>query len=216
MKEDNNSNRIIKESLADDSWMDEILEGNSKSHYLSHSNAIATEILLELKRRKMSQTELANRLHVSPQYINKIVKGSENLTLDTIGKIERELEIQLIVVPGSEKKDATMKKELSQSSFIKNLPVYGELIPLYQKTTEMVFHGSVQLSTLKKEDPYSEDYYEQLKQKAIQNAHARFDRLHELKSDEDFHWSSGFFQEHIKEVKRKDKESQDSLSIVYG
>ena len=37
---------------------------------------------------------------VSAQYINKIVKGSENLSLETISKIERALNIRLIEVPG--------------------------------------------------------------------------------------------------------------------
>jgi transcriptional regulator with XRE-family HTH domain len=37
-------------------------------------------------------------LGVSPQQVNKILKGSENLTLDTIEKIELVLGIELITV----------------------------------------------------------------------------------------------------------------------
>ena len=39
---------------------------------------------------------------VSPQYINKVVKGQENLSLETICKIERALVINLVQVPAFE------------------------------------------------------------------------------------------------------------------
>lgn len=37
-------------------------------------------------------------MDVSPQYVNKIVKGKENLSLETIAKIEEALGISLISV----------------------------------------------------------------------------------------------------------------------
>ncbi len=50
----------------------------------------------------MSQKDLADRIDVSPQYINKIVKGKENLSLVTICKIERVLGVTLIEIPAYE------------------------------------------------------------------------------------------------------------------
>jgi len=47
----------------------------------------------------MTQKKLAKLMGVSPQYINKVVKGKENLTLETITKIEQVLGITLIEVP---------------------------------------------------------------------------------------------------------------------
>ena len=44
------------------------------------------------------QKELALRMDVSPQYVSKIVKGKENLSLETIWKIEEALGITLISV----------------------------------------------------------------------------------------------------------------------
>ena len=41
-------------------------------------------------------------MDVSPQYINKVVKGNENLTLETISKIESVLGITLIEIPSFE------------------------------------------------------------------------------------------------------------------
>ena len=68
--------------------------------WLKRSSQIAIAILKRLKETGMSQKKLAEEMGVSPQYINKIVKGHENLTLDTISKIESILNCELIeVVP---------------------------------------------------------------------------------------------------------------------
>lgn len=45
---------------------------------------------------KLSQKQLAERMDVSPQQISKIVKGQENLTLETISNLEIALGIQII------------------------------------------------------------------------------------------------------------------------
>ena len=47
----------------------------------------------------MSQKELAESLEVSLQQINKILKGRENLNLQTISKIEKCLDMDLIHFP---------------------------------------------------------------------------------------------------------------------
>jgi transcriptional regulator with XRE-family HTH domain len=38
-------------------------------------------------------------LGVSPQYVSKILKGSENMTLETIAKLEDALGVNLIFTP---------------------------------------------------------------------------------------------------------------------
>jgi transcriptional regulator with XRE-family HTH domain len=66
------------------------------------SSMIALRIMSEIKKRRisqeMSQKMLAEKMGVSPQYINKILKGQENLSLETICKIEKALEINLIEI----------------------------------------------------------------------------------------------------------------------
>ena len=47
----------------------------------------------------MSQAKLAEVVGVSPQQISKIVKGHENLTLETIYKLSRALGEELIAFP---------------------------------------------------------------------------------------------------------------------
>ena len=67
--------------------------------WLDKSAFIAVKILSVLRSQSISQKELAERIGVSPQYINKVLKGSENLSLATICKIEKSLSISLISVP---------------------------------------------------------------------------------------------------------------------
>lgn len=66
--------------------------------WLRHSFKIAVRILFELKEKNLSQKTLAEKMNVSPQYINKMVKGKEKLNLETICKLERALSIKLISI----------------------------------------------------------------------------------------------------------------------
>lgn len=64
--------------------------------WLKKSAAIAVRVLDALKAQDLSQKELAEQMNISPQQISKIVKGQENLTLETISNLEIALGIQLI------------------------------------------------------------------------------------------------------------------------
>jgi ribosome-binding protein aMBF1 (putative translation factor) len=64
--------------------------------WLKKSAAIAVRVLDALKAQNLSQKELAERMNVSPQQISKIVKGQENMTLETISHLEIALDIQII------------------------------------------------------------------------------------------------------------------------
>ena len=64
--------------------------------WLKKSAAIAVRVLDALKAQNLSQKELAERMSISPQQISKIVKGQENLTLETISNLEIALGIQII------------------------------------------------------------------------------------------------------------------------
>ena len=80
------------------SWLEEANWYRQNSGWLKRSSKIAFRILSELDNKGMSQKDLALRMDVSPQYVSKIVKGKENLSLETIWKIEEALGITLISV----------------------------------------------------------------------------------------------------------------------
>ena len=60
------------------------------------SSDIALLILDRLDKLGLSKTELAFKMHVSPSYVSKMVKGHENFTLETIVKLERVLGLQIL------------------------------------------------------------------------------------------------------------------------
>jgi len=69
--------------------------------WLQKSAAISVKVLLALKEQGISQKVLAERLDVSPQHVSKIVKGKENLSLETIVKLESALSIKIVEVAGN-------------------------------------------------------------------------------------------------------------------
>lgn len=77
-------------------WLEEAQYDQANRNWLKHSQRIALKVLCALKEQKVSQVELAKRIGVTPQQVNKLVKGSENMTLETISKLEQALGIELI------------------------------------------------------------------------------------------------------------------------
>ena len=77
-------------------WLEKAEWRRQNRSWLKKSAQIAFKVLQELRRQQITQRELAERLGVSAQQVNKIVKGQENLTLDTLDKLERALNIPLL------------------------------------------------------------------------------------------------------------------------
>lgn len=84
------------------SWKERKELSKNNRAWLKKSVDIALKVLDVLEARNMSQAELATKLVVSRQQVSKIVKGQENLTLETISKLEDVLGITLMVVPESD------------------------------------------------------------------------------------------------------------------
>ena len=72
-----------------------------KNHkWLRYSSKIASRILAAMEDKEgMTQKKLAELMDVSPQQISKILKGNENLTLETIAKFSEALGVELISFP---------------------------------------------------------------------------------------------------------------------
>lgn len=64
--------------------------------WLSKSFDIALGVLSAMKAKGWNQKKLAAEMNVSTQQVSKIVKGKENFTLQTIAKLERVLNVNLI------------------------------------------------------------------------------------------------------------------------
>lgn len=91
-----NFEKLISEEKS--GWLEKAQWREDNHVWLEKSELIAMKILAAIRDQKTSQSKLADKMEVSAQYINKIVKGGENLSLETISKLEMALGIQLIEV----------------------------------------------------------------------------------------------------------------------
>lgn len=90
----------------DTSLLNEIESRLQKRKSLQRSKAVAVRILYRLDELNMSQKDLAEKLNVAPQQVNKWVKGGENFTFETIEKIENALGFELMYISETPKTNA--------------------------------------------------------------------------------------------------------------
>lgn len=132
-KTNNNMNNNIenfKKLISDDksSWLQKAQWRKENKAWLDKSFKIAVRILSEIRRQKpingMTQKKLAEEMGVTPQYINKVVKGKENLRLETISKIEHVLGITLMqIAPSAFGIDVNTEKQTVNNKVDKNTAV---------------------------------------------------------------------------------------------
>ncbi len=77
-------------------WREEAQWRQENKSWLRHSQIIAIKMLERMEQLGMTQQALAERLNCKQQYVSKVLKGRENLTLDTLSKIEDALDLHLI------------------------------------------------------------------------------------------------------------------------
>ncbi|PWN06848.1 helix-turn-helix transcriptional regulator [Rhodohalobacter mucosus] len=104
-------------------WLEKAKYRRENRDWLVKSKRIALRVLGVLKERGMQQKELAEKLGVSKQQVSKIVKGKENLTLETISKLEKALEISLLIIPShkseSDQQEKPARAQVDQFSKLK-------------------------------------------------------------------------------------------------
>lgn len=64
--------------------------------WFNHSQMIANIMSARMKELGMTQKILAKKMNCTQQYISKILKGHENLSLEVISKIENALDIHFL------------------------------------------------------------------------------------------------------------------------
>lgn len=90
--------KLIKTSIKDEKWVSRAKTRQANKRWMDISFKIALKILRHLRKHKITQKSVAIVLGCSPQYFSKLLKGRENLTLETISRLEEVLDIQLIEV----------------------------------------------------------------------------------------------------------------------
>jgi len=77
-------------------WREEAEWRRDNWLWLRHSQMIAVKVLLQMKQMGLTQKALAERMNCTQQYVSKILKGKENMSLDTLSRLEEALDINLI------------------------------------------------------------------------------------------------------------------------
>jgi transcriptional regulator with XRE-family HTH domain len=91
-------------------WLEKAEYRKKNQDWLDISFAIAVRILSVLRANKKkskfprNQKELAEILDCTPQYVSKLLKGTEKLNIETISKIQKALNIVIIELASSNKK----------------------------------------------------------------------------------------------------------------
>ena len=69
-------------------WKDEAKKRRENRRWLNYSQEIAMFLHDKMEELGMTQTALAERMNCTQQYISRILKGKENLSLETIVRLE--------------------------------------------------------------------------------------------------------------------------------
>ena len=76
------------QSKTPSNWREEAEWRRKNKAWLRHSKHIAIAVLSYMKSENLTQTAMAERLNCTQQYVSKILHGNENLSLETITKLE--------------------------------------------------------------------------------------------------------------------------------
>lgn len=118
---------------------------------LRESQRIAIKVLKKLDEIGWSQKDLAVAMDVSPQQVNKIVKGQENLTLETQLKLQVVLDVPVLASYYEAKWNSVRESVFSMEKVVQNLESYADNTPSCYQFSAKVF----KLEPNKYSDEYS-------------------------------------------------------------
>ena len=116
-------------------WREEAAWRRDNEYWLKYSRYITLQVLRAMEETSVTQAELAKRLGCSQQYVSNLLKGSSNMTLETIARLENALDIDLVrsaltFVAGYNTPTATRQRFLNDSD--------GEKMDQSIRTSEVV------------------------------------------------------------------------------
>jgi transcriptional regulator with XRE-family HTH domain len=112
--------------------------------WLKRSQAVAIKVLSALAKKGMSQKDLAEIIGISPQQVNKWVKGKENFTFETISKLENALNVELLYIDrrsSNEKSNVQPVKYISaiEGNYKGSKQLAAKVITLYTPKSSFQF-----------------------------------------------------------------------------
>ncbi|MDE6271124.1 MAG: helix-turn-helix transcriptional regulator [Muribaculaceae bacterium] len=77
-------------------WRDNAEWRKANKSWLRYSQRIAMMMLDKMEELGLTQKSVAERMGCSQQYISRVLKGTENLSIETISKIEVALGLEIL------------------------------------------------------------------------------------------------------------------------
>ena len=91
------NNLKMHQSTTPSRWRERAEWRQENKSWLRHSQHIAMMMLDKMEALGLTQREVAERMGCSQQYVSRILKGHENLSIETMCKIEEALD--LVILP---------------------------------------------------------------------------------------------------------------------
>jgi transcriptional regulator with XRE-family HTH domain len=95
--------RLIEEATLDNSWREKFqfqLDNEETEDFLFE---LSLRIVMRLEELGWTKSKLAEELNVTKQYVSKLLRSRENLSITTIFKIQNVLGMKLIEIPKQNK-----------------------------------------------------------------------------------------------------------------
>ncbi len=77
-------------------WREDAQWRRDNEYWLRYSRFITLQVLRAMDEQSVTQAEMARRMGCTQQYVSNLLKGSSNMTLETIARLENALNIDLV------------------------------------------------------------------------------------------------------------------------
>ncbi|HLX90806.1 MAG TPA: helix-turn-helix transcriptional regulator [Puia sp.] len=111
-------------------WSKEAEFRLKNAKWLRYSSNVARRLYSAIEDSGKNQSDIAKETEVSPQYISKVLKGEENLTLETIAKLSTAVGTELISFPAY------------KYGGVVQMPIYASVLP-QAKLHQIFMSGSI-------------------------------------------------------------------------
>lgn len=83
------------QSATPSKWRENAQWRRDNEKWLEYARIITVKVLKAMDEQSVTQVILAERMGCTQQYVSNLLKGSSNMTLETIAKLESALQIRL-------------------------------------------------------------------------------------------------------------------------
>lgn len=84
------------QSPTDSKWREEAQWRNDNEYWLKYAQTITLAVHKSMDQNSITQSQLAKRMGCTQQYVSNLLKGSTNMTIETIARLEIALDIDIL------------------------------------------------------------------------------------------------------------------------